>query len=155
MLYCIDTQTFIWAVKNQAEPHDLIRLEEARNLIQWLDEFEHGVVVPAIVLAEALIREPIEKHQLILAQAHNRFVVADFDSRCAAKYGELLRLENWTAAKDLARENSIRREKMKLDHMIISCAIVNGVSGIFSNDKDVHSFASGIVPVHYVHAIPR
>ena len=66
-------------------------------------------------------------------------MVVNFDERCAAKYGELLRLENWDAAK--AGLNGIRREKMKLDHMILCCALVHGANGIFTEDDQFIKYA--------------
>ncbi len=155
MLYCIDSNTFIWGIKKQAEPADEHRLSEALALIKWIDDSKHQMLLPTVVLAECLIREPEERHPEIMAEAYKRFIVADFDSRCALKYGELLRLEKWELAKGAAREHDIRREKMKLDHMIICCALVNGAKGIFSNDKDVHLFGNGIIDVHYVNSITR
>lgn len=141
MLYCIDSHTFIWAVKKQADPHDQHRLDEARALMDWVDASKHQLIVPSIVLAECLIKEPLEVHPAILAAAHKRFIIPQFDARCAAKYGELLRLDNWESAKASARENSIRREKMKLDHMILCCALVHGANGLFTEDPQFIKFA--------------
>ena len=141
MLYCFDSHTFVWAVKKQAEPHDIHKLEESARLIKWVDKSKHQIIVPAIVIAECLIREPESNHAPILAEAYKRFIVAEFDGRCALKYGELLRLEKWESAKSTQRENSIRREKMKIDHMIVACALVYGARGIFSEDAQLEVFA--------------
>lgn len=147
MLYCIDSHNFIWCVKKEAEEHDKHRLVEAERFMQYIDKNKHHLMIPTIVLAECLIKSPEDTHSQIIADAYHRFMVVDFDSRCALKYGELLRLEKWEAAKQVMRENDIRREKMKLDHMIISCALVHGANAIYSSDIDVIKFGDGIIKV--------
>lgn len=155
MLYCIDSQAFVWAIKKQAEPDQQFRLEQASRIMQWIDDSKHQLIIPTLVLAECLIREPVENHATIMGKVYNSFQIVDFDSRAAMKYGELLRLENWTQALNIAKENNVRRQKMKIDHAIISCALVNGANGIFSDDKDIINFAKGVIPVHSMSSIPK
>lgn len=155
MVYCIDTHTFCWCIKHQVDAHDEQYRQHAINFMRWVDESRHQLIIPTVVLAEALIREPIENHPGIIEAAYRTFMVADFDSRAASKYGELLRLDNWQKAKDAAKQNSIRREKMKLDHMIISCALVHGANGIISEDEDVIIFSKGLLPVHSIKSFLR
>lgn len=140
MIYCIDSHTFTWAVKEQADNHDIYRLEQAQHLVKWFKKNNHIAMVPTIVLAECLIREPEIEHQKIIENANKSFMVVNFDTRCAMKYGELLRLDKWDDAKNLAKENKVRRDKMKLDHMILACAIVNGADGIFTEDRHFTNF---------------
>lgn len=141
MIYCIDTHTFIWAVKKQAEAHDNHRLEEGKAFRKWLKDCKHQAMVPSMVIAEALIKENEEDHSKILNESFKSFMVVGFDERCALKYGELLRLERWEIAKFEQRSNDIRREKMKIDHMILCCALVNGAHGLFTEDPDFIRFA--------------
>lgn len=148
MIYCIDSHNFIWCVKKQADELDKYRLEEAEMFMHHIDKYKHQLMVPSIVLAECLIREPEDNHIQIISEAKKRFMVVDFDTRCALKYGELLRLDNFIAAKKMAKDNDIRREKMKLDHMIVSCALVHGAKAIYSSDDDVIKFSKDIIPVY-------
>lgn len=148
MIYCIDSHTFIWAVKKQADVHDQHMIEEARILMEWIDQSNHQIMVPTIVLAECLIREPEINHAPIIEAANRHFIVADFDSRCSLKYGQLLRLDKWQTAKAVSKTNDIRREKMKLDHMIIATALVHGADGVFSCDEGIKVFANNIISVY-------
>jgi len=147
MIYCIDSHTFIWAIKEQADEHDAHRLSEADKFLKWVKAGKHQIMLPTIVLAECLIKEPPENHTEILIRAHKTCMVVNFDERCALKYGELLRLEKWSLAKQVQKENDIRREKMKLDHMILCCALVNGANGIFTEDSELIKFAEPHIKV--------
>lgn len=147
MVYCIDSHTFIWAVKKQADAHDAHRLKEAEKFLKWIKDGKHQIVLPTVVLAETLIREPLENHAAILREAYKTCMVVNFDERCSLKYGELLRIDNWIQANNIRKVNDIRREKMKIDHMILCCALVNGATGIFTEDKDLITFAEPHIKV--------
>jgi hypothetical protein len=108
------------------------------------------LIIPTIVLAEALIREPEDNHAKMVETAHRDFIVVDFDSRCSMQYGRMLRGEKWEEAKETQRKHGIVREKMKLDHMIVCCGIVNGANAIFSEDSDVVKFARGHLQVRSI-----
>ena len=147
MIYCIDSHTFIWAIKKQADAHDIHRLKEAEKFLKWVKDGKHQIILPTIVLAETLIREPLENHADILKEAYRTCMVVNFDERCALKYGELLRMDNWVKANGIRKDNYIRREKMKVDHMILCCALVNGATGIFTEDDDLIKFAESHIKV--------
>lgn len=147
MIFCIDSHTFIWAIKKQADDHDRHRLIEAEKFLQWVKSGKHQLILPTIVLAECLIRADINDHHNIMLEAYRTCMVVNYDERCALKYGELLRLEKWEIAKLEAQKNGIRREKMKIDHMILSCALINAANGIFTEDEGLIKFASPHIKV--------
>ena len=147
MIYCIDSHTFIWAIKKQASDHDKYRLKEAEKFLKWVKDEKHQIILPVIVLAECLISESLENQVKILQVAYKTCMVVNFDERCALKYSELLRLDKWNSAKAVIKVNQIRREKMKLDHMILCCALVNGANGIFTEDPEFITFAEPYIKV--------
>lgn len=140
MIYCIDSHIFIWGVKDQAETHDQHLKEKSKKLIKWLQDSKHQILVPNIVIAECLIREKKENHSKILSEAYKRFIVVDFDTRCALKYGEILSLDKWHNAQEIRVKLNGVREKMKLDHMILCCALVNGANGLITDDPAFTKF---------------
>lgn len=102
--------------------------------------------MPALVAAEVLVHEPDEIRNQFLKILTKNFIIADFDTRAALKYAELLhgRLEE---IKRIASVNDTVRQKMKVDHLIISTAIVNNASCIYSYDKALRAFAFGHIDV--------
>jgi predicted nucleic acid-binding protein len=145
---------FIWAVKKQAEAHDNFRLAQAEAILQWIKKDKHQLLIPTIVLAESLIREPLENHALIMAEAYKHAQIVDFDSRAALQYGELLRLDNFQKAIENGQAVGTIRQKMKIDHIIIACALVHGADLLFSDDSGVKTFAEGRIKVQSIGAIP-
>lgn len=88
--------------------------------------------------------EPEENYQSILEIINRSFIVAEFDVRAATKYSQILN-KNLPDLKKIAKEEGVSREKMKVDHLILACALVNGANTIYTNDRNLTSFANGLI----------
>jgi predicted nucleic acid-binding protein len=153
MIFCVDSNIFVWGIKKEANDSQVDMMERAAYFFEWADSHNHQLLIPSIVIAEILAPEPIENYSKYTEIISKGFMVADFDLRTATKYAQILenRFEN---IKQLAKDNDIRREKMKFDHLIISCALVNGASRIYSHDPGLRTFASGLIEVKDLPDVP-
>ena len=88
----------------------------------------------------------IYMYQGILDIINKNFIVADFDSRAATKYSQILN-GNFSDLKEMTIEGKNGREKMKVDHLILACALVNGATAIYSHDVSLKKFATGLIDV--------
>lgn len=146
MTVCIDSQVIIWGIKQQATGGQEDMITKAADFFQWIDRNGHEIIIPSVVVAEVLAPEPAGIRSRYLEILNNNFIIVNFDNIAALKYAEILhgRFED---VKRLAADNGVVKQKMKLDHLIISCAIVNGANCIYSYDKGLKSFASGLIDV--------
>lgn len=146
MIVCIDSHVFIWGIKKKPGPEQIAMVERTEKFFQWIDANRIQVIIPSIVIAEVLLPEPLGTHAKYLEIIHEIFIVASFDERAAVKYAEIAG-KKWGDLKQLCLDTGIRREKMKLDHMIIACGLVNGATRIYSNDPDIKTFGHDIIEV--------
>jgi hypothetical protein len=77
----------------------------------------------------------------------------NFDTRSALKYAQILH-NRFDEIKRIASENGVLRQKIKMDHIIISSALVNGASCIYSYDIGLKSFANGFIDVREFPTLP-
>lgn len=153
MICCIDSNTFIWGIKKIASEGQEHMIERAEYLFRWLDDNKHKVMIPTVVIAEVLAPEPLEKYPVLMEIISKHFMVVDFDTRAASRYGQIFmnRLEE---VKKIANENDIDKQKMKIDHLIIACALVHNASCIYSDDKGLKVFGSKFIDVKELPLIP-
>ena len=145
MIFCIDSNIFIWGIKNQATESELHRIDEARDFIKWASDNGHHIMIASVVIAECLSREPIEMHSEYLKIVYENFIVANFDERAATKYAEILNMDKFKNAVIKGKEIGIGRQEMKIDYLIVACAIANGANRIYSHDEGLCSFSEGLI----------
>lgn len=153
MIVCIDSHVFIWGIKKQPRPEQVEMVERTEKFFDWADKNKVQIIMPSVVIAECLIPEATDTHAAYLEAIHEIFIVANFDERAALIYAEIAG-SKWGDLKALASDNGIRREKMKLDHMIVACAIANGATAIYSTDPDVIRFGKGVIEVKEIPYYP-
>lgn len=153
MIICIDSHAIIWGIKGQATPGQEEMNERAEWLFQWADQNEHEIVIPTVVISEVLAPENPGARAFFLETMSKSFIIATFDTRAALKYAEILhgRLKEVVA---LANETGTVRQKMKIDHLIIATALVNGASVIYSYDDGLKKFAAGYIDVKEFPPLP-
>lgn len=146
MNICIDSQPFIWGIKKQATDGQEEMIARAEQFFNWVDANGHTIILPTIVIAEVLAREPLEVHAHYMEIIQKNFIVASVDGIVALKYAQILnnRIEE---LKELANQEKIRRDKMKFDHLIIACALINNASCIYSYDVGLKKFANNLIDV--------
>lgn len=146
MIYCVDSNIIIWGIKKQATSGQEDMIARAEKLFRRVDEYEDYIIIPSVVLAEILSPEPPAIRVKILEILTKSFIVAPFDERAALKYAEIVS-GRFEEVKNLADEANIPRQKMKVDHMVIAIALVNGANCIYSTDKGLKTFANGLIDV--------
>ncbi len=153
MIVCIDSQIFVWGIKKDSTAGQEDMIPKAEFFFKWVDEHKHNLLIPSIVVAEVLAPEPIEKYNDYLQIINQNFIVVNFDSRAATKYAQLLN-GKFDNLKELAKENGIRREKMKFDHIVIACALIGKAKCIYTFDKGLKTFATGLIDVKELPPLP-
>jgi len=146
MKVCIDSQVFIWGIKKQATDSQQDMIIKSEQFFKWADENDYDILIPTIVIAEVLAPEPIELHSQYFEIINKYFEVVNVDNIVASKYAQILH-NRFNEVKELAKQENIRREKMKFDHLIIACALIQHASCIYSYDAGLKKFANGLIDV--------
>lgn len=153
MIFCIDAHTFIWGLKQKCDEGDEHLRDRAIHLFKFIDDNKHQVMLPTVVLGEVLSVEPLENYAVIMDKIGKNFIVADFDQRSSMKYAQLF-MNKIEELKKLSQENEISRQKMKVDHLIVACAIVGGANCIYSHDKGLKAFGQKYIEVKDLPPLP-
>ena len=153
MICCIDAHTFIWGLKEKCDEGDEHLMNRAIHLFKWIDENKHQVMIPTVVLGEVLSSEPLERYPVILEKIKKNFILADFDQRAPVKYAQLFtnKIED---LKKIANEIGVDRQKMKIDHLIVACALVGGAKCIYSHDKGLKAFGQKYIDIRELPDLP-
>lgn len=146
MIFCVDSNIIIWGIKKQATQGQEEMISRAESFFAKADEYNDEIIIPSIVLAEILAPETPNVRARYLEVLTQSFIIADFDTRAALKYAELLH-GRFPEIRRISDEAGIPRQKMKADHMIVAVAIVNGANAIYSTDPGLRTFASGYIDV--------
>ena len=149
MIYCVDSNIIVWGIKRQATAGQEEMIVRAEQIFSRADEQEDFILIPTIVLAEILAPEPSTIRTRYVEILSKSFIIAPFDVRAAQVYAEILygRLDK---VKEIAAATGTPRQKMKVDHMIVSIALVNGANCIYSTDSGLKAFAAGLIDVRDV-----
>jgi predicted nucleic acid-binding protein len=165
---CLDTHILIWAIKGEAEAGQEPMILRAQAFLRSLEEEGAQVLVPAIVLAELLVRVPEEKHAAILQEVSQRFMVVPFDIPAASEFAKLF--AKWNAKDAEARSDQLGktapkdehkdmpnpgRSALKADLMILATAIVRGVSCLYTNDEALTRIAQQAKASLFVSEMPQ
>lgn len=153
MILCIDSNVFIWGIKKKATKGQDEMIARAEYLFEWADTSKHQILIPSIVLAECLAPEPLEKYPVIMEKVYKGFMIADFDTRAAAKYGQIF-MHRIEEMKKIAKEAKIAIPKMKMDHLIIASALVHNAAIIYSNDPGIRKFGQKHIDVKDLPKLP-
>jgi predicted nucleic acid-binding protein len=153
MICCIDSNTFIWGIKRQASKGQEDMIPRAEHLFEWLDNNGHQILIPAVVIAEVLAPEPLEKYPVLIEKIKKSCIVADFDIKAASRYGNLF-MNKIEELKKTAKDNKIDLQKMKVDHLIVATALANGASCIYSHDNGIKIFGQRHIDVRDLPLLP-
>jgi len=153
MICCIDSNTFIWGIKKKADPGQEHMIERAEYLFEWIDTNKYTIMIPTVVLAEVLAPEPLEKYPVIMEAISRNCMIADFDIRAASKYGVLF-MSKIEEVKKLAKKHKIDSQKMKIDHLIIACALVHNAGCIYSTDAGLKAFGQTHIDIRDLPLMP-
>jgi predicted nucleic acid-binding protein len=139
---CLDTNIIIWGVKEEASDTQEAMIPRAKRLLQQLRDDKYQLIVPAIVLAEALVQVEAQDHPDFLRLMRRSFVISPFDGAVAGHFARL-----WYTYKqhplvlEVIQNRERTRAMMKADCMIIATALSTRSAAIYtSNVKDFQRF---------------
>jgi predicted nucleic acid-binding protein len=150
MIVCLDTNVLIWGIRAFASPGQEQMLEDAKALVQKLDQENHRVIIPSPVIFEYLVgfddRKRIKKVQDELSK---RFEIVPFDSLAAYICADIWLEKN--QGKTIAPELKEFGPKafLKVDCQIVAIAKSRNAEIIYSHDsrKSLINFAEGHINV--------
>lgn len=147
----IDNMIVSWGIRGEANP-------EQRHLVGWTQHFLQQcetegtrIFIPAPVVAESLLRVPLEEHETVTATYARYFRVLPFDLAAAREFARL-----WTQREPGLREADLRgglapkKGIYRFDCQIVAIAISRKIDCIYSHDGDVKRFAGGEVQVREI-----
>ena len=83
-IIALDTNIVIWGIKKQSTDGQEIMIDRAEAFLKTLEKAQVRVLIPSIVLSEAMVRVPIEEHGTFLGDIGIRYEVPAFDPRAAS-----------------------------------------------------------------------
>jgi predicted nucleic acid-binding protein len=146
---CIDANVLIWGVIKESRIGEENKISLAEHLFEWIQKHSISVIVPTIVITEALIHVPHEKRIEALNQINRDFMVAQFSPNAALFCAKFIkdRIGEGKLGSLKDRIGYLSREVVKMDAQIISIAKTEGVNCIFSEDPNLKKLAEGIISV--------
>jgi predicted nucleic acid-binding protein len=82
-IVCFDTHVLIWGVKNEASSSQQAMIERAIALIQQCTDRKDVVLVPAVVVGEALCNVPAGMQESLFRTLSEQFLIVPYDARAA------------------------------------------------------------------------
>ncbi len=152
---CLDTHILIWAIKEQSSPGQEHMIPRAKKFLGYLETEKSIVLVPAIVVAELLMRVPSELHAMVTNLLDKSFVIPPFDLQSSTHFARTWQEnQNQGIIKELQEKFQAKREEIKADCMIIATALSRGAECIYSYDDKLRIFANGHIKVEEIPIIP-
>jgi hypothetical protein len=147
-LICIDSQIFIWGIKQKAIKEQEHLIPIATNFIEWLSDNNYKILLPNPIITEIMSPVPPSEYAKILALLDKRFIIAPFDNLASIKCAELMnKVLTEPELIEYRNAHSVPKNKIKFDCMIVAVAITKRASCIYSEDPDIKKFASGQINV--------
>lgn len=143
-IVALDTNVLIWGIKKDGEPDNIRNTE---GLLQQFHVEKCDVIVPALVIAELLMRIPSANHATITDYLQKSFIVAALDISASIVFSHI-----WQTNKNdgLPHREGATREKMKIDFLVVAIAVSRKAEVIYSDDPHVHAFGKTYIDVQYV-----
>jgi len=151
-MVCLDTHVIIWGIKEEATQGQEEMVQRAKSYIRHQDEQGIDIMVPAPVVAEAMIRGDIDQLRTIRTIIEGSFFIAAFDSPAAFLAAEL---ERGRGAAKLLEEGEVPRSHIRIDTQIAAIAIAQKAEVIISHDPYMRTIAQDRIPVIELPDIPE
>ena len=148
MLICLDTSVLARGMKgyrssdpgNKAEKQ---RIEIAKDFIESLDEHQR-ILLPAPVVSEYLAGLPKSHRDFAFKDLESRFIIVPFDEACSRLASDIM--DKVKEAKQTARD-TVSRNEVKFDAVIIAIACVQGASVIYTFDDQFKCLSDGRIRI--------
>lgn len=153
---CLDTMIVIWGIKGECEGGQEPERDRAMAYVSQLRRDRVQVIIPSVVIGEALVRVPLEDHTpLIQNILERKFIIAPVDLRISTMYARIWRTksDDGTIAA-LKQDPAMTRRILKFDCLIAAAAAVWEVGYLCSNDNNVRRFGEGYINVQRLIDIP-
>lgn len=72
----IDTEALIWGVRQKGQRD---KLERGKWLFEELEDINARIIVPAVVVAEYLVRVDLLRREAVITELSRRFIIPSFD----------------------------------------------------------------------------
>ena len=151
-MVCLDTHVIIWGIKEEATQGQEEMVQRAKSYIRHQDEQDVELMVPAPVIAEAMIRGDVDQLRTIQTTLERSFFIAAFDSPAAFLAAEL---ERGSGAAKLLEEGKAPRRHIRIDAQIAAIAIVQKAEVIISHDPHMRTVAQNRIQVTELPDIPE
>ena len=151
-MICLDTHVLIWGIKEEASQGQEEMVQRAKSYIRHQDEQGIDLMVPAPVVAEAMIRGDVDQLRTIRTIIERSFFIAAFDSPAAFLAAEL---ERGRGVAKLLEEGKAPRSHIRIDAQIAAIAIVQNAEEIISHDPHMRTVAQNRIPVIELPDIPE
>ena len=141
-LVAVDTMTVIWALRDagpSVAKRDRSKQTQAIELIDWLENNETEIIVPAVVIAEVLTPLDAQQERRFLQINASRFRPAPFDLHAASVAARLYRENQDLKTHYRAAEGPTRF--FRADSLIVASAKVAGATDFYSDDNLCRQFA--------------
>ena len=151
-MVCLDTHVIIWGIKEEATQGQEEMVQRAKSYIRHQDEQGIDLMVPAPVVAEAMIKGDVDQLRAIRTIIERSFFIAAFDSPAAFIAAEL---ERGRGATKLREEGEVPRNHIRIDAHIAAIAIVQKAEVIISHDPHMRTIAQNRIQVIELPNIPE
>ena len=146
-LVCLDTHILVWGILGKANPAQREMVDRAGRFLRSLDKSDSRIIVPALVVAELLVKVPVEKHADVLRVLRRRFVLAPFDAAAASLAAMMANANGGLVKKEGVRET------IKTDCQIAAVAVAQHASVIYSEDSHLETLGKGFIEVQKLPSI--
>lgn len=151
-MVCLDTHVIIWGIKEEASPGQENMVQRAKSYIKHQVNQGVDLIIPAPVVAEALIRGEVDHLRTIRTIIERSFFVAAFDSPAAFLAAEL---ERSREVDELFQKGHVPRSHIRIDTQIAAIAITQKAEMIISHDPYMHTVAQNRIQVIEIPDIPE
>ena len=151
-MVCLDTHIIIWGIKEEATQGQEEMVQRAKSYIRHQDEQGVDLMVPAPVVAEAMIKGDVDQLRAIRTIIERSFFIPAFDSPAAFIAAEL---ERGRGAAKLREEGKVPRNHIRIDAHIAAIAIVQKAEVIISHDPHMRTIAQDRIQVIELPDIPE
>lgn len=141
-----DTQVVIYGVRGHPNPTDDAEINVAKKLLDGIAETSCESHISTISISESLVRiENYQQKVQFVQVLRNSFTFQDFDLPTAFRTAEIIQemhpVMKKLIDKLLASGQDGARKIVHSDMKIIGTAVLNEISTICTNDKQIHKLA--------------
>ncbi len=150
---CFDTHIVMWAVQDESQPEHAEFAQRAKYLLRRCFDGGVKVIIPAVVMAELMaVLEPSQYANFVQTM-QKRFIVAPFDLQATMHYAQIWQLKQaWR--EDTLRKNQATGEELRTDCLIVSTAVANQVSCLYTHDDRLRQFAHNVIETRGMPQLP-